>query len=236
MCPGWLRYPDKTWSRREVVPLSPGVGSLVRRTFLDSQIGKIAPCYTGTWPEVTVLSEPRCGALAWSCWPCRTPLLTPGILVAGTRDQCDQAVNADKGDCSFHSDNSMSSICVVSALEDAYMNQTHRWAIVSKPISSLTRGLPCGEGMAIGVKLMNARLYIERLVDFSINKPCVNHQSLLACTRETTGKSRGPEGDVACAGLYSFRDQRTSWLTISSHCATSCIQRTCSRRMGPPVE
>ena len=163
-------------------------------------------------------------------------LLTLGILVAGKRDQCDQAVNANKSGRSLHSDNSMSSICVVSTLEDAYMKQTHRWAIVSKPISSLTCGLPCGKGMAIGVRLTNARLYIDRLADFHINKPCVNHQSLLACTRETPGKSRGPEGDVACAGLYSFRDQRTSWLTISSHCATSSIQRTCSRSMGPPVE
>ena len=96
----------------------------------------------------------------------------------------------------MHSDNSMSSICLLSTLDDAYVKQTHRWAIVSKPISSVTHGLPCGEGMAIGVKSMNARLYIDRLVDLSINKPCVNHQSILACTRETTGNSRGPEGDV----------------------------------------
>ena len=123
-------------------------------------------------------------------------LTTLGILVAGTRDQCDQAGNADKGDRSFQSDNSMSSICVVSTLEDAYVKQTHRRAIVSKPISSVTHGLPCGKGMAIGVKLMNARLYIDRLADFAINKPCVNHQSILACTWKTTGNSGYPEGHV----------------------------------------
>ena len=143
-------------------------------------------------------------------------MLTFGILIAGTRDQCDQAVNADKGDCSFHSDNSMSSICLLSTLDDAYVKQTHLWAIVSKPISSLTSGLRCGKGMAIGVRLTNARLYIDRLADFDINKPCVNHQSILACTRETTGNSRGPEGDFLCRSIFISRSGNILFEDIES--------------------
>ena len=145
-------------------------------------------------------------------------LLTFGILVAGTRDQWDQAGNADKGERLFHSDNSISSICLVSTLDDAYVKQTHRWAIVSKPISSLTCGLPCGKGMAIGVRLTNARLYIDRLADFDMNKSCVSYQSLSAYTRQTTGNSRGPEGDFLCRSIFISRSANILIEGIESLC------------------